>query len=204
VQVNAQIASNQRQLDAAQRVYYIPNIRVEVRYNQNISRSGVGASNSNLLDDDWSANLQASLPLFAGGARQAEMARARNSLRQSQTQYQAQQQQIEAGLLSTIQRAKGSFPAVRLARFAASSAKDNFALITDAYVQGTISITNLIDAQDAALAADLAAAEAQYNFVIDWIAIQRAIANYDVLLSEDGFDQWYEALDRYYQKHARP
>ncbi len=197
-QVRAQIASSQRQLDAAKRIYYIPDVSVNVRYNKNISRNGVGASSPNLLDDDWSASLQASLPLFAGGARQAEVARAGNSLRQSQTQHQAQQQQIEASVLSAIQRAKGSYPAVRLARQAADAAKANFELITDAYVKGAISITNLIDAQDAALAANLAAVEAQYNFVIDWVAIQRAIANFDVLLTVNGFDQWYEALNSYY------
>ena len=206
-QVRAQIASSQRQLDASKRIYYVPDVSVNVRYNRNLSRNGVGASSPNLLDNDWSANLQASLPLFAGGARQAEVSRARNSLRQSQTQHQAQQQQIEARVLSAIQRAKGSYPAVRLARQAARAAKDNFELITDAYVKGAISITNLIDAQDAALAANLATVEAQYNFVIDWIAIQRAIANYDVLLSEDGFDLWYSALDNYYrsnQNHISP
>ncbi len=198
-QVRAQINSSQRQLDAAKRIYYVPDVSVQVRYNQNLTRNGVGASSPSLLDDDWSASLQASLPLFAGGARQAEVSRAGNSLRQTRTQLQAQQQLIETQVLTTIQRTKGSYPAIRLTRQAAEAARQNYELIADAYVKGAISITNLIDAQDAALTADLAAVESQYTFVIDWIALQRAIADYDLLLADDGFDRWYQALDQFYQ-----
>ncbi|MEM7402389.1 MAG: hypothetical protein AAF304_10620, partial [Pseudomonadota bacterium] len=60
----------------------------------------------------------------------------------------------------------------------------------------------LIDAQDASLAANLDAVDAQYQFMIDWIEVQRAVANFDLILTADGFDNWYQALDDFYASRS--
>ena len=92
---------------------------------------------------------------------------------------------------------------MRLSATAETAANENLSLVTDAYSQGTISITELIDAQNNALQAQLNAVNAQYRFMLDWIEIQRAIANFDLLLTPNGFDQWYELLDAYYQQRNK-
>ncbi|MEM7027004.1 MAG: TolC family protein [Pseudomonadota bacterium] len=194
------IASNERELLAAKRAYYIPDIQLNTQYGSNIERGGVGSNNSSLNDDEWSVGVQASIPLFAGGSRSAEVARANNTLIQNRYQRQNIKQQIEARVFTALQQASGSYPAIRLSKNAAEAASENLSLVTDSYSQGILSITDLIDAQDATLAANLSAAEAQYNFMIDWIEIQRAVANFDLLLTSDGFESWYQELDEYYSK----
>jgi outer membrane protein TolC len=106
---------------------------------------------------------------------------------------------IEARVRSALQKTQGSFPSVRLTRDAAVAAKENFSLVSDTYAKGLISITSLIDAQNAVLSADLSAVEALYSFMIDWVEIQRSTANFDLLLFEKGIDNWYQELDSYYQ-----
>jgi outer membrane protein TolC len=72
-------------------------------------------------------------------------------------------------------------------------------MVSDSYAKGVVSITSLIDAQDASLSADLSAIEALYSFMIDWVEIQRSAANFDLLLSEQGMESWYQELDAYYR-----
>lgn len=196
------ISSNQRQLLAAERAYYVPDINLSTQYGQNIERGGLG-DNSNLSDNQWSVGVQATIPLFAGGARKSAVSRANNTLIQSHYQRANTKEQVEARVRSAIQQASGSYPGIRLSRDAADAAQENLSLVIDAYSKGVVSITDLIDAQDASLAANLSAVEAQYSFMIDWVEIQRAVANFDLLLTEDGFEFWYQALDEYYTARNR-
>ena len=192
------IASNERQLTAAKRSYYVPDINLNARYGENFDRSGVGVSNSLLLDDQWSVGIEASLPVFTSGALKSEVSRSKNTLLQNQFNSKNLQEQIETRVRNSLKQAKGSYPAIRLANDASQAAEENLSLVIDSYSQGAVSITDLIDAQDASLEANLAAVNAQYQFMIDWIEVQRAIANFDVLLKPDGFENWYQALDKYY------
>ena len=201
-QLKYAIDANERQLSAAKRSYYLPDVDLNAAFGQNINRSGIN-SNSNPNDDNWSVTLQATLPLFTGGERRANISSARNNLTQNTYQHQNIRQQIEVRIANALQNARGSYPAMRLSATAETAAKENLSLVTDAYSQGTISITELIDAQNNALQAQLNAVNAQYRFMLDWIEIQRAIANFDLLLVPNGFDQWYELLDAYYQQRKK-
>ena len=196
-QIHHIIAANQRRLQAAERTYYLPDVTLNAQYRGNIERGG--RRGNDLHDDEWSLGVQASLPLYAGGGRRAEVARANNALIQSRYQLQNIREQVEARIRTALQQAGGSYPAIRLSEDAAAAAAGNLALVIDAYSKGAVSITDLIDAQDAALAANLSAVEAQYQFMLDWIEIQRAVADFDLLLSADGFDRWYRVLDEYYK-----
>ncbi len=192
------IASNKRELKAAKRSYYVPDVNLNARYGENFDRSGTGSNNSLLLDDEWSVGIEASLPIFTGGALKSEVSRTRNTLLQNEYNNKNLQEQIETRVRNSLKQAKGSYPAIRLANDAAQAAEENLSLVIDSYSQGAVSITDLIDAQDASLEANLAAVNAQYQFMIDWIEVQRATANFDVLLEPDGFENWYQALNEYY------
>lgn len=202
-QFNYAIDANERQLTAAKRSYYLPDIDLNATVGQNLNRSGINSNNNRLRDDNWSVTLQATLPLFDGGERKATISNAQNTLTQNTYQKQNAQQQIEVRIVNALQRAGGSYPAMRLSADAASSAKENLSLVIETYSQGTISIAELIDAQNNALQAQLNVVNAQYRFMLDWIEIQRSTANFDLLLAPNGFEQWYALLDAYYQQRNK-
>ncbi len=202
-QLDYAIDANERQLSAAKRSYYLPDVDLNASVGQNLNRSGINSNNNNLNDDNWSVTLQATLPLFTGGERKSNISSARHTLTQNTYQKQNTQQQIEVRVTNALQSAGGSYPAIRLSANAEASAKENLSLVSQTYSQGTISITELIDAQNNALQAQLNAVNAQYRFMLDWIEIQRSIANFDLLLTPNGFDHWYELLDAYYQQRNK-
>ena len=202
-QLDYAIDANERQLSAAKRSFYLPDVDLNASLGQNLNRSGINSNLNNLNDEGWSVTLQATLPLFTSGERRSNVSSARHTLTQNSYQKQNTQQQIEVRIASALQSAGGSYPAMRLSADAATSAKENLSLVTETYSQGTISIAELIDAQNNALQAQLNAVNSQYRFMLDWIEIQRSIANFDLLLTPNGFDQWYELLDTYYQQRNK-
>ena len=110
------------------------------------------------------------------------------------------EQRVRARVISALQRTGGTYPAIRLSAQAAVAAKDNLKLVTDAYSVGTRSITELIDAQDATVQADLAEAQARYNFMLDYVGVLRAVSNFDILLSGDALEQWYSQVEAFFQQ----
>lgn len=168
-QLDYAIDASERQLTAAKRSFYIPDVDLVASLGQNLNRSGVNSNPSNLNDDDWSVTLQATIPLFTSGERRSNVSIAQRTLTQNTYQKQNIQQQVEVRVASALQRAGGSYPAIRLSADAETSAKENLNLVTETYSQGTISIAELIDAQNNALQAQLNSVNSQYRFMLDWI-----------------------------------
>lgn len=57
--------------------------------------------------------------------------------------------------------------------------------MADAYARGAVTVIELLDAQDASLTADAAAAGSQYRFLTTVMALQRAAGGFDFLLPPD-------------------
>ena len=74
-------------------------------------------------------------------------------------------------------------------------------MVTDAYSRGVVSITDLIDAQDTALSADLAVADAKYTFLTDFVAVLRAMSEFDILLEPTSREAWINRIDDWFRAH---
>ena len=147
------IVAQDRELVAARRRFYIPQVSLQAGVGNNLNRGGAGSNLSGLgIDDEsWNIGLVATLPLYNGGALRATNARARRALRQLELERLNLREQIEAGMRIALHQTGGSYPAVELSADAARAANENLVLITDAYSKGAVSVTDLIDAQNAHL-----------------------------------------------------
>ncbi len=202
-EIESQIAGGERNLLAAKRAYYVPDVSLVGQANTNLHRGGSGSSlrGTGLDDEQWSIGVQATLPLFEGGARRADTDVARHQLSQLTLSRADIQLAIEARAIAALQKTGGTYPAMRLSRKASASARANLTLVTEAYSVGTMSVTDLIDAQNAALSAELSAAQARYAFMRDFVAVLRAVADFDLLLEVDAADAWYTEVDQYFLQH---
>ncbi len=130
---------------------------------------------------DWTVRVEASLPLFEGGARRAARARADRELEELLLQRRASAERIEQRIRSTLLFAGASFVGIELATDASVAARRNLELLVDAYEQGGASILDLLDAQQAAVAAEQVAANAVYDHLIDLLDVQRAFGRFGFL-----------------------
>ena len=102
-------------------------------------------------------------------------------MQQLEAQRQAIAERIELRIRSEMQNIKASYFGIQQSRLAAEAAQKNYDIVADSYSQGSLPIINLLDAQNAALLSNQVAANAFYDFLIDYMNVQRAIGQFDVL-----------------------
>lgn len=183
-QLNGQIAAKRRELVSQKRSYWLPDFSLTGQYTSNLTQSGIGAGMLAGEDlNDWNIGVQATLPLFAGGLRRANVSRAEYELRQLESLYVSTSERVEEEIRNQLHAAQAAYAQIDLTEAAAEASLKNFELVSDAYAAGTVSVIDLLDAQDTSRTASAAAAESLHNFLITIMAVQRAVGGYDYLLS---------------------
>ena len=202
--LDARIVGQERAASSAQRAFYLPEVGLQAQGSDAFERSGAGSQTGPLFPDEesWNVTVQATLPLLTGGARRAEYAGERYRLRQLESQRVATADAVEARARAALHRTAASYPSIDLARQAAAAARENYAQVRDAYAKGVVSVTDLVDAQNASLQAELSEAEAKYTFLIDFVAVLRATGSYDMLLDPASSNAWYERVDNWFREHG--
>lgn len=181
--LDAQVASAERGLLAAQRSHWVPDVSLRLQYTDNLNRSGIGAGPPIEGRDDWSAVVSASLPLVSGGRQRAGEAKARLQLDQLKLRRQQQREALIQQVRSSLYAAQASYANIELSRIAAEASRKNLALVSDGYRKGREKVIDLLDAQNQLLQADLAANNSVHDFLLDVISLQRASGAFDVLMS---------------------
>ena len=182
-QLNAQIVAKQRDLTSQRRSYWLPDFSIGGRYTSNLGQSGLGVgppSGENL--DDWSVGLQATLPLFSGGLKKANVSRASYELRQLESLRSSAEERVEETIRSQLHSVQAAYAQIDLTAIAADASLKNYNLVSDAYARGAVNVIELLDAQETSLTASAASAESLYNFLSIIMAMQRAVGGYDYLL----------------------
>lgn len=168
-------------LQAERQALLLPDISVSAGFTNTLSRRGAGAQDAaNVPRPDlfWQAGAGLSFRLF-DSTRYGTIERTRLAVSQLQLQRGAAALAIEQRVRSALHRAGASNASVALRQDAAEAATDNLEMVTDAYQQGAVSLITLVDAQDSALQTRLAAANAMYDFLVDYVEVERAVGRFN-------------------------
>jgi outer membrane protein len=197
------VNARQRAFESASRAYYLPDLALVSNGTKFTSQSGAGSTSLPGAPDDeaWSVTLQASLPLFTGGLRGAERSQARHELRAGEADKAAVSDGVEARTRAVLHRTASSWPSIDLSREASEASEENLANVTEAYARGAVSVTDLIDAQEAALSAGLAATDAKYGFLIDFVSVLRAMSDFEILLDPASREAWYTRVEKWFREN---
>jgi outer membrane protein TolC len=214
---DAAIAAQERSLTASKRAFYVPDIlfqgEVERPFRGGAGSSGLGVfegltgffpdvSISQPNDVNWALAIDISLPLFTSGRRMAVKHQDIELLSRLRLDRESTAQTIEQRIRSALHAAGASYAGIRLAEDAAEAAGKNLALVTDAYSRGTVPILDLLDAQNASLSAEEAAANAVYDFLIDFLEVERSVGRFYLLASPEGRQRYFERADAFYRERG--
>ena len=198
--IDAGIDANTRSVSVASRVFWLPQFFLQGDAAQILGQRGAGseapATGGFPVQDDtiWSVSAVASIPLFEGGARFADLAQAQRRLSQSEIERQALAQRIEQLIRANIHQLGASYANIGLARASAEAARKNLEVVRDAYGRGALTYLNLLDAQNAALVADLTAANAVYDCLIDFMTVQRSVSRFNILRTPEENQAFQERM----------
>jgi outer membrane protein TolC len=201
--LNADIAARERILVTAKRAFWLPSFAVQGKVTELFEEGGEGkrsSSSSDLDDTDWSVGVFATFPLVEGGSKFATIKRASEELSGLLLERQATAERIEQRIRSELQRTGASYSNIRLSREAAQAAGKNLELVTDQYIRGLVSIIDLLDAQNSALIADRNAENAVYDFLVDWMNVERAAGRFDFLMTQSEREDWFQRLKAFFEK----
>ncbi len=198
------VSAGERQVTAARRRYWLPEIGASATGRRNLDRTigDIGIPLALIDRTSWDIGVRAALPVFSGGALRADLSRSRYQLRQAQQRSTAIAQDVEMRIRVSMEQAAGSFSGIELADAASAASAGNLQIVTDSYSKGAMSVTDLIDAQNAALGSELAAAEAQYLYLGDILEVLRAIGNFSLLLDPGYADDWYVDVETYFREQG--
>jgi outer membrane protein TolC len=125
--------------------------------------------------DDMTFNLgiNLSIPIFQGGKSSAE--KKKSIIEMDKLNYQKEELNsgLEAGIMTNVQKLRTSYLELDLSRNAAKAAEDNYKTVQDAYFQGAVNLIQLIDAQNVMTRTKHMATIAYYQYVMDYIQVQR-------------------------------
>jgi len=201
--LDALINAQNRTLKSAKRAYWHPSISLFADKAETFDRGGEqGPPLPGVDDTETTVGLQLSLPLFSGGARSAEKTQASEELESLRLQYQALAERVEQRIRAALFKTRSARTAIRLSREAAGAARSNLDVVRDAYSRGTVSILDLLDAQNAALIAELRAATSVYDFVSQLMEVERAAARFDFFVTPQDQADWFTRLEDYFDKHG--
>ncbi len=212
--INAVLGATESRKRAASRSLYVPSFGLSASVTHRAWRDGAGSEPLQLPPGtpslpipnpdnvDWMVGVNASLPLYEGGRRYAEINQAGHELARLETQRRQVKNLVGQRVRASMHQVGASFAAIRLSRAAATAAKENFKLVSDAYSRGSTSIVTLLDAQNQALIAELSAANASYRFLVDMMQVERAIGAFGFFASKAQRQSMFQRLDAYQRSRA--
>lgn len=195
-QVNLSIQAQERLLQSRNRAFYLPTLGLNAQTGINLYQGGYESTTAippefqTLFPEPitgltWSAGVGVNLPVFQGGERNANVQQATVDLARIQAQQKDLENQLELRIRSAMQSAGASFAEIGLSRHASSLAKKNLEIAQNGYREGFVPIAQLIDAQEAALQAEILASNAVYSFLLDFLTVERAIGFYYFLATPE-------------------
>jgi outer membrane protein TolC/ABC-type uncharacterized transport system substrate-binding protein len=185
-QVEAQKAAEKRINEGRARELWLPDFSVEGGIQHDFWREGEGATVPEPNDFGigqpdkfgWDVGLYLAIPLSRGGSGVADMRRSAILLERLTAEFDRVAQNIDTGVRTELYNAAAAMASVRLTRKAAVAAANNLVLVTDLYRRGKVDIITLVDAQTQSLVADLAAADAVYDYVLALLFVNREAGHF--------------------------
>ena len=202
-QIEARKAAEQRIKEGRARELWLPDFFVEGGIQHDFWRAGEGATvppgSAFPQPDDfgWDVGLFLAIPLSRGGAGVAEMRRSARLVERLAAEFDRVEQNIDTGVRTELYSAAAALANVGLTRKAAEAAANNLVLVTDLYRRGKVDIITLVDAQTQSLVADLAAADAAYDYVLALLFVNREAGHFRNLDTAEAKDEFSRRLNEY-------
>ena len=204
-QIEASINALQRSLRSFQLARFVPTIGLGAEWQRVLSRSGTGSDvvGVNPIDNPWNVSLSASLPLFQGGATRINIQQTYIEINKLEDQRTRLMRVLESNVRATMLDVIVKAVNLESSQKSAELADKSLALVQDGYAQGRVSIVNLVDAQNAALAARLSSLVSEYEFLISVLKTERAVGKFSLLSTPEEQQNFLNRFEAYFSERVR-
>lgn len=189
-QIDEQVKAIDQRLGMYRRNRFIPDLSVGGNLTGRFYRGGAGwdPNNPQFFDPAryfWTVGATASIPIFQGSLNNVQVQQSRIDLELQENEKARFLQDLEEAIRNQVYEVVIARTNIDFTRDASEAATKALELTQDSYSEGTVSIVELIDAQNNALASELAYINSEYDFLIAVLRLERLTGSFLVLRTED-------------------
>ncbi|SMO39114.1 Outer membrane protein TolC [Saccharicrinis carchari] len=191
-QIEASMDVIERQRSISQRKFYTPTVAIQSQADDVWWRGGKASSappGSSFNYLSWNIGLSVSYPLFSGNRRRINLKKSIIDREQIEMQEERLNNDLALNVREKALRLTVAHTNLHFSQLSSKNAQQNFELVQENYKQGTVSITQLIDAQKAALQTKQAYAFSIYKLLVAHIQMEHAIGFFSLLQSPEAIFQ---------------
>ncbi|WP_109436607.1 TolC family protein [Aquimarina sp. AU119] len=166
---------------------FLPTVALQGQYNRTFSRSGKGSvapAGFQLVDDNYNVGLNVSIPIFNQNRTNINRQTAMIQKDQIEINKENTELSIAANIRTGVLNMVNQISNIELSRVSEETAKEALELTQASYSSGSVNIVQLLDAQNNLLNAQLARANATYNYLINSLQLERFLGYYFLLNSD--------------------
>jgi len=186
-QLAANMKAAERQQQMNRQLYYLPTVALRGQADYTFWRTGKGMppASSDPVNGTWNLALHFTYPLFQGNQRKIAIDQTAIQQQQLRLREESLRQQLAQAVRVRMTNLVSRRTNIHFAEVAAASAQKNFELVQDAYQKGQLAITQLVDAQRAALSARQAEAGAVYEYLVSYLQLENSIGGYTMFMTSE-------------------
>ncbi len=163
-------------------------------------QDGVVIDNSVLYDFDrpyWNGGFQMSLPISTGGARFTQRQNIMINIEKLKDQQENTRKLLELQIRSNLEDVSAAYNRMLLSEEATIAAKKSLEIAQDSYKQGLLTVSDLIEVQNATLQTEQLKASALYQFYQSFLAVERSIGFFYSMTTEKEKQDFRNRLSNY-------
>ncbi|UTW63112.1 TolC family protein [bacterium SCSIO 12741] len=191
LQILENIQASQRQYEMNKRLLYTPTVALQAQTAQRLYRGGAGSEpmpGQTFNDNSWQVALSLKYPLYTGNRRRVARQQSQVQLEQLNYSRESLDQNLELAVRSNVMSMLTATSRIEFSRVSSENALKNFELIQNSYKEGSVSVTQLIDAQQSALQAKLEYAISVYEYIQSQLQLEYAVGFFSLQAPPEQID----------------
>lgn len=179
------ISANERNLQLAAQGRFLPTLAVQGQYNRNLTQGGVGTEVPTgfgvIPKSNYNVGLSLSLPIFQRNQQNINRQTATIQKEQLDINRQNIELNLERNVNVAVLQLTNQIANIQLSKISEEAAREGLELTQESYATGAVTWVQLIEAQDNYLNAQLANANAIYNYLLSSLQLERFMGYYFLL-----------------------
>ncbi len=199
-QLLANLKAVERQLTMYKRTYYLPTLALQGQMDEVLWRGGNGSDpmpGQSFNNSTWNVALNLSYPLFDGNRRHINVQKGKIQKDQLSLQIKELDNALALNIRAKALQLLTAMTNIEFAKISAENAVKSLELVQNAYKQGANSLTDLLNAQQAALQAKLGHSNSVYNYLISFLELEGSVGYLHMLATEEEKEGFRERLNQF-------
>ncbi|MBX2821373.1 MAG: TolC family protein [Rhodothermaceae bacterium] len=165
---------------------FLPTVALQAQYNRTFDQWGVGVPPPEFfLRDNFSVGVNVSVPIFNRNQNSINRQSAIIQREQLKLNEENTNRTIERDVRDIVLDLVNQIASIELSAVSEESARESLDLIRTAYSSGSATLVQVLDAQNNLVQAQLARANASYNYLLTSLILERYIGYYFLLHTEE-------------------